>query len=553
MVFCQRFDVKEKGGSTMKKKVLLFMLLFTVSCAVGWALHYLFSTPSAIENSARSAAETPQELNAAASSTETERQTPPTYIAQSSSNARSADDSDQNYKSQSHMAVPSRPVNKTVFNFPIIALNENILEASIKRDNIIMPRFSPDEKRIVFAAGGKQNHDIWIIDATGENPVKLTDTPEDEIDPSWMADGTKIVYSTNDTGTYELQMMNTDGTGKVQITSDGVFDKFHPRCCPIHWRNYGLRSKNHDGSVILFTAVKDGRSSIWLVGDNGSVPTLVIEDASREKNFIQPEWSPEGLAIVYTCQADGKSTLNEGWKYKHWDNRSVTENIKRLPVEDGACYPHYLPNGSMLTYCNPVKDKKALFYAAADGTGEQVVKLKHYISGGYDWSPDGGKFVFVSTVDGSDCLCIQDVRYPLHDVTNLWQYGNYSQNQAEMLSENRFIVTGKEHDFFHWLYESYSRYYSKNNYRIPLFITTDSTLELFHLFFDYALRTIEEEKLLPLLKQLVRGCSDEVEKMTNQAETQDMKYDCKFLQDFFSVARNLLSLSQGSEKGLVWS
>ncbi|MFC1509809.1 DUF3160 domain-containing protein, partial [Candidatus Omnitrophota bacterium] len=533
----------------MKKKVILFMLLFAVSCAIGWALHYLFSTPSAIDNPARSATKPPQELNAAASSTETERQTPPTTIVQSSSDEQPADDPDQTLKSQSHMAVPSRRVNKTFFNFPIIALNESILEATIKRDNIILPQFSPDGKRIVFAAGDKYNHDIWIIDTTGENPVKLTDAPADEIDPSWMTDGTNIVYSSNDSGTYELQMMNADGTGKVHITSDGVFDKFHPRCGPIHWRNYGLRSMNHDGSVILFTAVKDGCSGIWLVGDNGTVPTLVIE-SSGGKNFLQPEWSPEGLTIVYTCQAGKKSTLHEGWKYSGQFS-SVPKDLKQLPVENGACYPHYIPNGSLLTYCNPVKDRKALFYSAANGTGEQTVKLKRDITGGYDWSPDGGRFVFVSTVEGSDCLCVQNVRYPFNDVTNLWQYGNYSQNQADMLNKNRFIVTGKEHDFFHWLYESYSRYFFKKAYLIPLFITTDSTLELFHLFFDFSLRTVEEEKLLPLLKQLVRGCSNNVENMKNQAETQDMKNDCVFLQNFFSVAENLLSLSPGSENGLV--
>ena len=531
------------------------MLLFAVSCAVGWALHYLFSTPSAIEKPVISVVETPQELTASASSEETEHQTHPTTVAQTSSEEQPTDDPDQSFKSQSFMAVPPRSVTKTGFNFPIVALDENILKISTKPANISMPRFSPDGERIVFAAGSEQNHDIWIIDATGGNPVKITDTPSDEIDPSWMADGTKIVYSSNDTGTYELQMMNADGTGKVQITSDGVFDKFHPRCGPILWRNYDVRTRganNYDGSVILYNAVKDGRSSIWLVGENGSVPTLVIESTSEGKNFIQPEWSPEGLAIIYTCQADGESALNKGWKYKGFFNSSVTENIKQLPVEDGACYPHYITNGSMLTWCNPVKDRTALLYAAADGTGEQALKLKRDISGGFDWSPDGGRFVFVTTVNGSDCLCIQNVRYPFNDVANLWQYGNYSQNQADMLSKNRFVVTGKEHDFFHWLYESYSRYFlNAHNYRIPLFITTDSTLELFHLFFDYALRTVEEEKLLPLLKQLVRGCSDDVEKMTNQAESQDMKNDCIFLQNFFSVAENLLSLAQGSENGLV--
>ena len=89
------------------------MLLFTVSCTMGWVLHFLFSTPSANENSVISVVESSRKLITVASPAETERNKPPAYIAQSLSNDQPADDSEQPFKSRSFMAVPPRVVGKT--------------------------------------------------------------------------------------------------------------------------------------------------------------------------------------------------------------------------------------------------------------------------------------------------------------------------------------------------------------------------------------------------------------------------------------------------------
>jgi Tol biopolymer transport system component len=47
--------------------------------------------------------------------------------------------------------------------------------------------WSPDGGSIVYDAGGYENTDLYVIGADGRGKVQLTSTPEDDIDPSWVA------------------------------------------------------------------------------------------------------------------------------------------------------------------------------------------------------------------------------------------------------------------------------------------------------------------------------------------------------------------------------
>jgi hypothetical protein len=75
----------------------------------------------------------------------------------------------------------------------------------------------------------------------------------------------------------------------------------------------------------------------------------------------------------------------------------------------------------------------------------------------------------------------------------------FSADARKALVANGFVVLPEKNLEFFWVYEM-NRYDA-----VPNLVTTDAMLHNYHLFFQHLLKTIEEEKLIPSLKQLNSG------------------------------------------------
>ncbi|MBU7017225.1 MAG: PD40 domain-containing protein, partial [Theionarchaea archaeon] len=54
----------------------------------------------------------------------------------------------------------------------------------------------------------------------GENTLRLSDDPANDIDPAWSPDGQKILFVSDRTGANAIFVMNADGTNQRGLTSD---------------------------------------------------------------------------------------------------------------------------------------------------------------------------------------------------------------------------------------------------------------------------------------------------------------------------------------------
>ncbi len=81
--------------------------------------------------------------------------------------------------------------------------------------------WSPDGTKLAFTyvSAFKQIH-IINADNTGEVPI-TTDNWTHSV-PSWSPDGKEIVFSSNESGVYQIYIMNSDGSGKRRITFSGI-------------------------------------------------------------------------------------------------------------------------------------------------------------------------------------------------------------------------------------------------------------------------------------------------------------------------------------------
>jgi Tol biopolymer transport system component len=105
------------------------------------------------------------------------------------------------------------------------------------------PRWSPDGKWIAFDAvsdGG--NWDIYVVDAAGGQPRRLTTDPGLENFPSWSRDGKWIYFRSTRTGRSEVWRMRPDGGSPEQITTTGGASAWES------WDGETLYYTRHDGT-----------------------------------------------------------------------------------------------------------------------------------------------------------------------------------------------------------------------------------------------------------------------------------------------------------------
>jgi len=67
--------------------------------------------------------------------------------------------------------------------------------------------WSPDGRRLAFHTDVKQNIDIYVVGADGENLRRLTDDPAEDSFPSWHPGGKRISFATNRDGNFEIYEM----------------------------------------------------------------------------------------------------------------------------------------------------------------------------------------------------------------------------------------------------------------------------------------------------------------------------------------------------------
>ncbi len=84
------------------------------------------------------------------------------------------------------------------------------------------PRWSPDGRSVAYVAQDEDGHwDVYVIDAAGGQPRRLTPDPSDEDLPSWSRDGRWVYYQSNRSGRSEVWRMPAAGGDAQQITHDG--------------------------------------------------------------------------------------------------------------------------------------------------------------------------------------------------------------------------------------------------------------------------------------------------------------------------------------------
>ena len=158
------------------------------------------------------------------------------------------------------------------------------------------PAWSPDGTKIAFISDRDGNNEIYIMDADGSNQRNLTNNLADEYEPAWSPDCEKIAFISDREGNLSIFIMNKDGSNQKRLTKNGVISED---------QNYiwlEAPAWSPDGTKIAFTSKKNGSYQIYVMDADGSNQRKLTRDP--DWNF-HPTWSSDGKKIAFVSRRDG--------------------------------------------------------------------------------------------------------------------------------------------------------------------------------------------------------------------------------------------------------
>lgn len=164
------------------------------------------------------------------------------------------------------------------------------------------PAISPDAARIAFVSSRDGNAEVYLMQADGADPQRLTTAQMDDWGPTWSPDGKTLAFLSNRDGADRIYLCRPDGSEARRLTRD----------VPAPGQNFEPAEAEPTFSPagdLLAYSVRTGpmRAALRLVDlTSGAVTDLTPGTASDR----EPVWSPRGDLLVFASDRDGDPELH---------------------------------------------------------------------------------------------------------------------------------------------------------------------------------------------------------------------------------------------------
>ena len=148
-----------------------------------------------------------------------------------------------------------------------------------------LPDVSRDGSRIVFQSYRSGTWDIWSMNADGSSAAALTEGPSDDREPVLSPDESRVAFSSDRSGSYDVWILDLATTELKQLTTDATEDY--------------MPAWSASGDEIVFVSNRSpGRTPALFrmkaKGDGQAVPVAELEGA-----VSSPSVSPDGKLVAF--------------------------------------------------------------------------------------------------------------------------------------------------------------------------------------------------------------------------------------------------------------
>ena len=189
----------------------------------------------------------------------------------------------------------------------------------------VNPAWSPDATRIAFASQRSSSFDVYVMNADGTGTRRLTSGKGNDSHPTWSPDGRRLVFDRDG----DIFAMNADGTDVTRI-SDVTAAEGEPSWSP-------------DGKWIAYVRRTPGTASreLWLMRPDGSRRRALT---ARNATVATPAWSPDSSRVVFASNEGGEI-------YKLYTIGVDGKGLRSVaPTASDNFEPSWSPDGQTIAY-----------------------------------------------------------------------------------------------------------------------------------------------------------------------------------------------------------
>lgn len=159
------------------------------------------------------------------------------------------------------------------------------------------PTWSPDGSQVMFSSSMQGNAEIYLSDASGNKPKRLTfSSPTTaSTSPAWNPKtGQSVAYVSDRGGVPQLYMMNADGTNSAKLDLPDMGYVIDPSWSP-------------NGQFLTFSWRRpSGNYDIYVMDVASRRIIELTRDAGRNE---RPSWAPDGRHIVFESTRGGNRQI----------------------------------------------------------------------------------------------------------------------------------------------------------------------------------------------------------------------------------------------------